>query len=40
MNEPRRDEGHEGKKVLERFCTGQVDFFKIAMLSLIIAKNL
>jgi hypothetical protein len=22
MNEPRRDEGHEGKRVLERFCSG------------------
>ncbi|MBK1986491.1 hypothetical protein A0J48_002835 [Sphaerospermopsis aphanizomenoides BCCUSP55] len=32
MNEPRRDEGHEGKKVLERFCSGQVYFFKIGMI--------
>jgi hypothetical protein len=31
INEPRRDEGHEGKKVLERFCSGQVYFFKIGM---------
>jgi hypothetical protein len=32
INEPRRDEGHEVKKVLERFCCGQVYFFKIGML--------
>jgi hypothetical protein len=39
INEPRRDEGHEGKKVLERFCRGQVYFFKIGMLSLFVSVS-
>jgi hypothetical protein len=39
INEPRRNERHEGKKVLERFCSGQVYFFKIGMLPIEIVQS-